>query len=526
MKLKNTIIITASCALMSFNVLGANSAPKNLYLADSVYPIAHGNAAQQDSLDVAGPREASRILSEDEKFYTHLGPMHYGTLISNIYNNGKRVLWSNGADRIVKYDQETNELIDVLYPSGKEEYSENFANKTIEELNNIEGVAGLKYSLSLSQKMFKNLAGVYTLMDKDNNYYMGNNTGIVVYGDAQPGVANSKIVKLREFKTPDFVTGSYVGMNLTFDGKIVIATEHGYVLVIERDFSSYKSIKMKFSENANTDTTAGRGWVRNAIALDKNNGIYIVSKNHMHKVVWTGTELSVDEKDGAFAVPYSNTGKGGSGSTPSLMGFSEEDKFVVITDGDHLMNLTLIWRDEIPSDWKGLPGEDRRIAAKTPVDMGDAMRIALQSEQSVVISGYGVAVVNNEARNQFDKLPSQMNSLIIGMMGNSPVHQPYGVQKMEWNPQARELEYSWVNKTVSSPNAMPIVSKGSDAFYTIGARDSKWTIEGIDWSTGEEIFNYVVGDQRYNSLYSGVMLDQNGDLMYGTIFGRVRIRLQ
>ena len=72
---------------------------------------------------------------------------------------------------------------------------------------------------------------------------------------------------------------------------------------------------------------------------------------------------------------------------------------------------------------------------------------------------------------------------------------------------------------------MPIVSKASNLFYTIGARNEKWTVEALNWTTGELSSYYIVGDQKYNPLFSGVLLDADGDIMYGTIFGRVRIKL-
>ena len=43
----------------------------------------------------------------------------------------------------------------------------------------------------------------------------------------------------------------------------------------------------------------------------------------------------------------------GTGSTPTLMGFGDdEDKLVVITDGAKRMKIVAFWRDNIPSDAK------------------------------------------------------------------------------------------------------------------------------------------------------------------------------
>ena len=76
---------------------------------------------------------------------------------------------------------------------------------------------------------------------------------------------------------------------------------------------------------------------------------------------------------------------------------------------------------------------------------------------------------------------------------------------------------------MSTPNSVPFVSQGSDLVYTCGTRDRKWTIEAVDWTTGEPAFHYVVGDSTFNTLGAGVLLDHEGRLLYGTIFGKTRI---
>jgi hypothetical protein len=78
------------------------------------------------------------------------------------------------------------------------------------------------------------------------------------------------------------------------------------------------------------------------------------------------------------------------------MGFGDEDQFVVMPDGENLMNVVLFWRNGIPQDWQPVEGApDRRIAGMLPANMGDPQLAALQSEQSVIVAGYGALVVNN-----------------------------------------------------------------------------------------------------------------------------------
>ncbi len=121
------------------------------------------------------------------------------------------------------------------------------------------------------------------------------------------------------------------------------------------------------------------------------------------RVQWTGSELTLDPASGAWRAAYEigagqqggRLGKG-SGSTPTLMGTGDGDRFVVITDGQDVMHLVLMWRDDIPSGWEPIaPGKDLRIAAEVPVTFGNPDAEVAYSEQSVLVRGYGAVVVNN-----------------------------------------------------------------------------------------------------------------------------------
>ena len=111
----------------------------------------------------------------------------------------------------------------------------------------------------------------------------------------------------------------------------------------------------------------------------------------------------------------------------------------------------------------------------------------------------------------------------IGPLGNNPKFQPYGVQKFEWNPKLRQLEKAWVNETISSPNGVPWVSTGSGQVYFIGARNNEWTLEAVNWLTGEPTFHYILGGQKYNNMFSGPTIDERGRVFVGTYYGRMRI---
>ena len=500
-------------------------APKNPFVADGVYPIPHGEPAQQDATDIPGPIDKTRVLAPHEIKYVFTGPGSIGGYTSNKYSNGQRVIWLSAINGIFKINEETYEIIDHIPTEKAETYTEAYAERFIQSFDENTGIENIPLAAEAS-KVWSDVSGVYAVVDKDNRLYVADKLGnITAYGDVEAGNIHSEIEVKGKFTIPKEASGPTLGMNVTYDGWIIMPTENGFLVAVSRDLKEYRLVRLKYATDENTRSQGlGKGWVRNSIAIDKHGGIYVASRDHMHKVIWNGESFSTDEKDGAWTAKYSNTAGLGTGATPSLMGFGDEDQFVVITDGDVQMNVTLFWRNEIPKDWNQLENTpSRRIAGMTPVNMGELQLKEIQTEQSAIVAGYGVFVVNNSARNIPEAMPKKVSGLIVGNLGSNPQLQPYGVEKFEWNPKTRTLASAWANTKVSSPNGVPYVSLGSNMVYFIGARENKWTLEALNWKTGKSVFYYTIGGQKYNSLYSGPVINEDGSIMYGSSWGRVKL---
>lgn len=483
--------------------------PRNPYLADSAWPMSHRTPYGQGSSPLPGPTSSDDLASPD---YVSTGLTNITLAMSTEYpsgwfRRGGRVYWGSTFGAVYKLSANDAGLHIIDYqskPSGA-------------SLDNISNAT----------------SGAYTVVDHNNTFYTVDGTTVLAYRDRWSGWKISPIKLARSFELPadilrgDSQTDPIVGMNLLWDGKLALATKRGTVVVLSRDFSSYWSVQLGDADGEE---------VSNSIAADENGGIYVVSEQAMYRVQWTGSRLSLDPSTGAWQAAYEagedQTGSGrlgaGSGSTPSLMGTGSQDRFVVITDGQPLAHLVLFWRDEIPADWQPIaPGKDRRIAAEVPIDFGDPLREKTVSEQSVLVRGYGAVVVSNDYRNT-DALPSSSGNDIIDNLTNGirvalsgyPLHQPWGVQKFRWNPDTRTLETDWINNDISCPNGIPTMSASSQLFYCVGARWGGWTIEGLDWRTGEEHFYKWLGwNPLYNSFYAGTQIGDNGTMVSGTTFG-------
>ncbi len=482
------------------------------------------NPASVNTDDIDGPTGPTRDLSEDEIQYAEVGPGHYLGNISGPYADGRRVIWTKGTDRISKLDYETLEVLaDFPLPGRKFWTADEFFTAYDEILNAPPGQQGVNLLLLGSQT--QTLEGAYPVLDRDNVLYVGYNREVVAYKDAKDGMPESDIAVARTWPLPEEILGNTIGISLTYDGRLVTATTEGFVIVLERDFSSYYYTQLPFAEEA---AGSPNDWIRNSLSVDDDGGIYAVSNSYLHKVIWKPeiTEISIDPEEGAWSEPYRNGLGTGSGSTPVLIGFGDnDDQLVAITDGDELMNLTVYWRNEIPEGWEPPPGAaSPRVAGYLPANFGDPNVMATQNEQQVLASGYTMMIGQNDPANIPQGLPTVARVLAIGFLGQLPEITPYGIQGLRWNPATRALEFAWGNLDVSPGSCIPRASAKSNLAYWIGIREGVWALQGINPENGELVFfqKFPAG-VKYNNLFSGVLFDNEGNVIYGTSFGFARL---
>lgn len=503
-----SVIMTSPLSMAANNASAGTTAlepPHNPYLADSAWPMSHRNPYVQASSPLPGPTSRAELAYPR---YQTGGFINITQATSAPYADGTLVAWGSSMTHVYK----------------------NTVSQT--RLQPIDRVAKPE-AVSLRNAT----TGAYTLLDRDNHFYVPGQGKLYAYTDAVTGDAHSKITLARTFTLPaeslhgDPKNDPIVGINITWDGYIALATKRGTVMVVKRDFSHYHYLQLGEGSNDSLNEE-----VSNSIAVDETGGIYVVTSKAMYRVQWTGTELTLDNASGAWRSTYENGADiqvpgrlgAGSGSTPTLMGTGEQDKFVVITDGQQVTHLVLFWRNEIPADWQPIaPGKDRRIAAELPVNYGNPAIERSMSEQSVLVSGYGAVVVNNDygVTRQSDSpvLANLLNGLVV-LFSNTQRFAPYGVQKFEWNPQSRQLVVAWVNQEISCPNGIPTMSTASNLFYCIGQRNGVWNLEAIDWTTGVSAFYRPMSALPiHNSFYASTQIGPWGDIWTGTTTGVVQL---
>jgi hypothetical protein len=483
--------------------VGPDEPPCNPHLADSSWGASHRNSYASGSSSFPGPRPGDAIRHQHVTLFQGLAPqVPIVIAFTSPYPDGRRAAFmattsSPQIEAVHKVDVDSGEVIGTV----SQPYS--------------------SFEISVS--------GAYTLLDRDNRLFVARGRRIEVVGDQNPGQRTSPIARLAALDFPDDALcgpdDRLVGINMTYDGHVVFATQRGMVGIVPRDPARFTLANLE-TQNLNdggcADTGAGVERVSNSIAIDERGGIFVVTSKRMHGLRWDGTRLRRD-----WAARYEAGGEAtgarldaGSGSTPDIMGTSRaRDRFVVITDGQELMHLVLFWRDAIPADWKPIaPGKDRRIACEVPVRFGDPTVTTSTSEQSVLTSGYRSIIVNNRLRNEsvFSALPPSQRVLAAALAGGDPVNAPYGIERIDWDPKTRTCKGVWANRDISIPNAIPTLSTESGLVYSQGQRAGVWGLEGLDLETGaSRLWVPLLPLPTYNSLYAATTVGPDGAIWQG-----------
>mgnify|MGYP000908176689 FL=1 len=203
--------------------------------------------------------------------------------------------------------------------------------------------------------------------------------------------------------------------------------------------------------------------------------------------------------------------------------FRSPDKLVVITDGAKHMKLVAFWRDAIPEGFVQKPGAaSRRIAGQIQATFGLPAPLPewLQSEQSVVVSGYGAFVVNNLPTTVDPELRAASKILQVSVMGpGSPAS--LGVERFQWEPATDAWRSVWSRPDVSSTSMVPVHSQSASMTLVNGYYEgSGWEVAGLDWNTGETVHRTVFGRKNLgNGAYAIIQYLSNEHLLFNSIVG-------
>ncbi|MBV5319344.1 MAG: hypothetical protein JZU72_00055 [Chlorobium phaeobacteroides] len=515
----------------------ANQRPeRNSFLSADIYGVTHINPAKQNSIPYRIPLKTQSVDLES------LVPVWGGPVNNATYASATPgYFWSVSTDRVALIDARGKKwemVADIDLPGAKQR-----------SLDALKKIATYTYSdMKKAEEHLKSIlgespgsvlpAGIYALVSNKDIVYANAGTIVSAIGRVDPEDISKGLEIKAQFDTatiipPTSVFGEkpkvgLVGMNMTYDGYVVIGALNG-IAVIGSDLT--KGVFLSFGDDNQMAT--------NSLAVDKDGGIYVATGSKkprlpgvMHKLVWTGKKISDDPKDGAWKAKYEGgdwppaiKAGTGTGSTPTLMGFGEgEDKLVLITDGANRMNLVAFWRDKVPADARKIEGAlSPRIADQKPVTAGiSEQRPWLQSEQTIIVSGYGAFVVNN-------LIEEGHPDRIIDVMTVGPVHRPpSGVEKIVWNEKNNRFYSAWTRGDVVSVSMVPLASSGAGAVFVNGySKKDGWEVTGLDWETGATVSRTIFGhNNKGNGAYAILQFLEDGDMLFNSVIGPYRIRLE
>lgn len=507
--------------------------PRNPWLAASAFPISHSNAAATEAVPHAGPTTGRRLTLADVKTVPNVFTSN--PTIKNV--GGDRIIIASGVDGIRKIlaTGENFELISFLPYPGHEDYPAKATAAAIQAaLERADAAYRAKDEASIiamsnpmSEIGFNRLqiaGGTYNMIDKDGNHYAPSGGLVVVKTTDDNNPRGSLRVVRSKDLAPDVPTDlkqsvtHIVGVTMSYQGDVMVAA-HGALFLLDRDLN-LKGLMGLPGED-----------VENSICADEQ-GIYVVTSKRMLKVVWTGSKLSIDEADGGWQSEYNTmsreaataagalTVSGGSGTTPTLMGFGDDpDKLVVISDGDPGgAQVVAFWRDKIPDDFKQQPGtKSRRIAGQIRTDIS---KVTIEPSFSVL--GYGVFVQNGAYPKPEPDIWT--NAFTSGVTRPAP----YGGQKFTWNPKTRAFEKNWINSKIDNTDVMvPVISAASRMIYLPSKTNGIYEYVGVDWDTGDIKARWPFpDDSRKWNAYGGITaLLEDGDLLIGGLFAIKRVNI-
>lgn len=478
-----------TCTYLLFVALSANaqtepeSVPVNAYLADSTWPLFHRNGYAQAS----GAIDA--IKADERLSFQRLDNPNGGTapwtVVAAPYSDGSQAVISNTQFGVIKWLIDGDRFEEVSYlqlPRGRFDFDWNIA------------------ALSTGEFVVTSI--------KDNRFYL--------LKDTQPDCPQCELLVNRQFNVPRSIGDLTIHFSISFDGHILVLLEGNRIAAISLDSGDVVGVK-RLAEGE-----TGYSY-HNAFATDESGRIFVSSQNGVTALDWNGAEFEL-----AWTARYDFRGPScrqprrqsrfrermrtirgkrctGTGTTPSLLG-DGDNGIVLMVDGHAPQNnLVAFWRSEIPSDWEGYPGEERRLAGKIALPLSTPEGEGYTAENSPAVLGASIFIAQWAGFNP-DCSP------------------PKGVQRVDWDPFNREFKLIWANPDAHF-NGIPTVSSITGLVYGTGRGNGcTYAYRGLSVETGAIEIDLPLGDENvFTDQGNQQAIADDGSIIIGVRKGTLRI---
>ncbi|WP_299222396.1 hypothetical protein [uncultured Aquimarina sp.] len=450
--------------LLSISVTYAQLPPKNPFLIDSPFSAVHNGSYRQGNSSLPGLNSNDEITVSFAS--TPRNKVSPWLLYSESYPDGSHTIWGSTSTHIFKaISTETEFRVISKY---RIDY-----NPMINDLS---------WSLLL-------LENHQVLTYDDNKLY--------VFGEKDNTDPRSEIILIKTIELPKNIS-SVSKLCRLYDGTIAFASSKGLIGILDSNDFSIKTtyqIPLERKEKA----------YHNDYAADENGNIFISTTKKMLCVQWNGTtitpkwEVSMDFGGNRFQ---------GIGTTPTLLGSGTHDKLVCVVDSKKPARMLTFWRDNIPIDWKGIKGENKRVAAIT--DLPGAM----------VPNKINTAVENSPTAYGYEIVCAQYN----GFLGQSCKNKK-GVYKLKWYEKNNTMKIVWHRYDINLNNVITY-SIASNMIYGSGREaDCNYYYYALDWETGKTVKKFNLGDnKKYDDPGNANIIGPDRSIIFNSKKGLVRLR--
>ncbi len=458
--IKNILFIS----LILCSKVYAQMPPENPYLVNSPFPAVHNGSYRQGNTHLAGLLPDDTI--ETSFASTPKDRVSPWLLYSEQYPDGSHTLWGSTSTHIFKVVSTSKEFRVV----------------STHRIDKNPWINDLSWSLLMLQD--------HKVLTYDDNQFF-------LFGEKDPTDPYSEIVLEKKITMPKNIK-SLSKLCRLYDGNIVFASRDGLIGIIDdEDFTllaTYK-IPLKLREKA----------YHNDYAADEKGNIYISTTKKILGIQWNGKtivpkwEVYMDFGGNRFQ---------GIGTTPTLLGSGDNDKLVCVVDSQKPARMLAFWREEIPVDWKGLKGQDKRLAAAVELpNSRPAGKLMAAVENSPTAYGYDIAA-------------AQYN----GFLGQS-CNTKKGVYKLKWKPDSNTMSLVWHRDDINMNNVLVYSAKTNYLYGSGKESDCNYYYYSLDWETGKTVRKYKLGvDKRFDDPGDANVIGPDRSIIYNSKKVLVRVR--
>ncbi len=452
--------------------------PVNTWLADSPWPTYHRNSYRQSSTCLQGPLPTdSLVLKSKLNLRGGTSPWVY---ISEPYADGNKVLYYSNATFVYKLLDDGESI------------------RTLDSFRIDFDLLDFGWNFLLTRDR------IWFTYDPKSTLSSNGTTALFKLTDADTTDSASEIIAVDTFLFEGISDLDIQIFALNYDGQIVFNSKHeedkGYATlgIIDQDFNLLDTIRYPCSP--------GEIVHHNAVAVDENNSVFVVTTERLIRFDWDGDELTLawsalydfvaDGPTGSFAE--------GSGTTPTLIGHGEgNDKLVVVADGHAKNHLVAFWR-ELPAGWTGRPGMDIHFADSISIPYAQSFSNTFQS------------IENSPTAHQYDIAIAQFNGFLGYACDNLK-----GVQKFRWEQEQDELSLQWATDEINM-NGVITYSETSNIVYGSGKEaDCNYYYYGLDWDSGDVVMRHLLGPESgmitndpYYDAGNNNIIDEDGNIYF------------